>query len=367
MGQAYTLLVLVGDEEAPRVELVPIVLVMRQPCSFSVLRLLACAAWLVYGDDLFAALRTTPVLLVGDSVMEQQYSALVKWRILKRENVFHPRSACYNEPQTVEDSLFAAVAHLKRPPGLIYLNFQSLHHLHLHPLRPWTLTESCGCSGDDQCNAGFFGAFLFEEWIYSVVNQYLASPLLLPNSSSSSSSSSPPPVIIIMTPNAVCERSFYGSYLAWFDSAELHLRDCAAWLQASFAAHCPAPHGCRFSASSAAPWWQTQLPVDHLLASVNASRLPTSLHQAEVLCREGVFGRSGSRSLAKRLRRLVQRASEAGAENGASWRARVAIVDSFALSDEAGCLHTSDGRHYDGYVLDKQVDELARVFNALRG
>lgn len=249
-----------------------------------------------------------------------------------------------------------SVSHLKRAPGLIYLNFQSLHLLQLNPIRPWILSESCGCSGNDECTAGFWGFYLFEQWVYSVVNQYLHSPLLQTNSSSSS-----PPVIVLMTPNAICERSFYGQYLAWFDPAEQHYHDCATWLQASFSKHCAASRGCNFSAS-----WQSQLPVDRLLTNINASSLPTSLQQAERLCREGVFGRNGSLNLASRMRRLLASASAPGAEHAVAWRTRVGVVDAFTLTDEAGCRHTPDGRHYDVAVLDKVVDELAQVYNKLK-
>ena len=88
----------------------------------------ACIGPLFSCADLFASMRKISIMMVGDSLMEHQYLALVKWKILDPRNVFHSRSACYNEPQTVEELLLAAQLHLGRPPELVYLNFQALHH-----------------------------------------------------------------------------------------------------------------------------------------------------------------------------------------------------------------------------------------------
>jgi len=315
----------------------------------------ACIGPLFSCADLFASMRKISIMMVGDSLMEHQYLALVKWKILDPRNVFHSRSACYNEPQTVEELLLAAQLHLGRPPELVYLNFQTLHHLHLHPIRPWVVTETCSCRANDQCTSGFWGYYLLEEWVTDVVHQYLHSPLLA-NATSS-------PVVVVMTPNAICEEKFYGLYKGWFDLAGEHYRQCASWLHSTFATRC-APgsvsRGCSWS-SVGQPLWQSQLRVDALLASQNFSSRAND--NMESLCRDGVFGRNGSLNIAIRMRRVLG-ASTLKNDSGA-W-SRVGLLDAFALTEAAGCDHTNDGRHYDLTVIDKQIDELARVYNLLR-
>lgn len=200
----------------------------------------------------------------------------------------------------------------------VYLNLQSLHLLHLYPVRPWVMGLTCTCSFQATCTSNFLGFVNLERWFESLVEVFLSAETSVR-------------AVVIQTPNSVCEEAFVGKYKAWFDNAEDNYKKCAEWVM---------KNGIRRIDGKVSP----QAVFQHLPQN-------TPFREAEDICRNGVMARNGTDFVARRIRKSVQDMVGRGL--------RVGLVDATDLTRPDQCSHTSDGRHYDTTVIDRQLDALS--------
>ena len=279
-----------------------------------------CVIWC---HDVYSSWNTSlyeiPILFMGDSTMIPQHDSAVNRGLMVRSSALLIRNPCL-DAYSVSATLQHAQKHLKRPPMFVYLNLQSLHLLHLYPVRPWVMGLTCACGFNDTCTSNFLGYVNLERWFESLVEGFLSAETNVR-------------AVVIQTPNSVCEGVFAGKYRVWFDSAEDNYKKCAGWVM---------ENGIHRMDGKASP--HTTAVFQHLPQN-------TTFQEAEDLCRNGVMARNGTDSVARRIRKSVQDMVGRGL--------RVGMVDATDLTGPDQCSHTADGRHYDTIVIDRQLDALS--------
>jgi hypothetical protein len=191
-----------------------------------------------------------------------------------------------------------------------YLNFGSLHLLHITPARPWIFAPF-NDSEFKQPSADFNGFAKLEEDMLREIECFSRAGVSL---------------IVVQTPHMICDDVFGGAYKTFLhEDLPTSLQECVESLK------------------------------NHFGESLERDPLD--------LCKDGLFNKLGSQRLAERMRAVVSRYRcdpHTDQFNGVP----VCLVDAYSLTSnlDGPCSnYTKDGRHYDDSMVTKEVEALARI------
>lgn len=206
----------------------------------------------------------------------------------------------------------------RRHVNAVFLNFGTLHLLHLHPIRKWThIDGQIDAWIGPSLGASFKGFYNLKQWVIRDLEYLSGVPYI--------------DVVIIMTPNNVCINKFTGQYALWFKDAQKNLNLCAQYVRNESATD----------------------NSDQLTPAAFFSRPPSSISEKDSadLCDKGIFSSNATKLIADMMRAVAS-----------SLRfPKVRVLDATNITQIAGCAHTNDGRHYDIEVVDLQADRLSEI------